>query len=67
MMRMHRWQPVFLQLIGDYADQSLHSGGIVCPIADDLQAMSQIAESIGEIGFQFQSGAVTLDGLRYVS
>ena len=67
MVRMHAWQPVLFQLFSHDRHQGFHPGVVIRPVANDLQTMSQITECVREIGLQFQSCAVALNGFRNIS
>ena len=41
-------------------------GVVICPVADDLQAVGQVAVRVGEVGLQLQGCSVALDGFRDV-
>lgn len=64
---VHRGQAVLLKLLGHDADQFLHAGLIVSPVAHNLQAVSQVAVRIREVRLQFQGSAVRLDSFWDVS
>lgn len=59
-MRMNTRQPFLVQLIVHNRHQPLHPVVIVGPVADDLQAVRQIAEGVREIWFQLQRRRVAL-------
>lgn len=61
MMRVYTGQSVFIQLLGNYRYQLLHTGFIVSPIAYYLQTMRQVAVGIGEVWFQLQRGSIGLN------
>lgn len=66
-MRMNARQTVLLELLGNDGHQLLHSRVVVGPIADNLQAMRQIAIGIGKIGLELQCRSVGLNGLGDVA
>ena len=66
-MRVNRRQPILVQLIGHDGHQGLLSGHVVRPVADDLQTVGQVAVRVREVGLQFQSRAIGLDGLGDVA
>ena len=66
-VRMDRWQPVLLELLRHDAHQLLHAGLVIRPVAHDLEAVGEIAVSVGEIWFQLQGSTVRLDGVGDVT
>merc|ERR1719495_3046815 len=64
---MDRGQPVPLQLVGDDVDQGLEAGVVVCPVANNLLAVGQVAVGIGKVGLQLESRPVGLYGFGDVA
>ena len=67
MVRMHRRQPVALELLADDVDEALHARLVVAPVAHDLQTVRQVAVRVRKVRLQLQGGAITLYGLRNIS
>ena len=66
-VRMNAGQPILLQLIRHNVDNLLHAAAVVRPVADDLQAVGQVAVGVREVRLELEGGAVALDGLGYVA
>jgi hypothetical protein len=60
-VRVHRRQPVLLDLLGHDSNKFLHADVVVAPVAHDLQAVCQIAVGIWEIWLQLQRRLVRVD------
>ncbi len=58
---------MFFYLICHDGDERLLPGCVVRPIADDLEAVGQVAVGVGEVGLELERGAVALDGLGDVA
>ena len=64
---MDRRQTILLQLVSHDGHEGLLPGGVVGPVAHDLQAVGQVAVGVGEVGLQLQGRAVGLDRLGDVA
>ena len=64
---MDAGQPVLLQLIRHNVHNLLHPPVVVRPVADDLEAVGQVAVRVGKVGLQLECGPIALDGLGNVA
>jgi hypothetical protein len=67
MVGMNAGQPILLQLIRHNVHNLLHAAAVVCPVADDLKAVGQVAVGVREVGLELERGAIALYGLGYVA
>ncbi len=67
MVRMHRRQPVALELLADDVDEALHARLVVAPVAHDLQTVRQVAVRVRKVRLQLERCPVRTDGLWNVA